>query len=257
VRRRAAADEPVPGHSAQVLLDGREAYPAMLRAIDAAERTCWLETYILSDDRVGRTFARAIAARAREGVASAVIYDAFGSYGLSDTYIGVLRDAGVAVAAYHGSHLRFWEWNRRDHRKTLVVDGRVGFLGGINIGDDYAPPEQGGGGWRDTHLRLEGPEVATLVALFCATWRYLEGTPPPGAPRCSSPPAPLPDGPTLARVVGARRLGERLRIKHASRTCARSRARRAASRSRTRTSSPTARSGASWPPRCAAASTCA
>ena len=228
----AGPGELLPGHRARVLVDGRDAFPAMLRAIDAAQRSCWLETYILRDDRVGRTFARALAARAREGVATAVIYDAFGSLNtLSSAYLSFLRDAGVHVQSYHASYWRFWEWNQRDHRKILVVDGQVGFLGGLNIGDEYAAPEEGGGGWRDTHMQIEGPAVATLVELFASVWTRLTKEPPPGNDRERSereepgqpwrgpagryvPPAPVP-GATLAKVVGTRRHGDRGRIKRA------------------------------------------
>lgn len=204
----------LPGHRARVLVDGRETFPAMLRAIDAAERSCYLETYILREDRIGRTFARALAGRAREGVETALIYDAVGSFGLlSPGYLSYLADAGVSVAAYHAKPLRFWEWNQRDHRKILVVDGRVGFLGGINIGDEYAAPEEGGGGWRDTHLRLEGPAVRTLVELFARTFLYLTG-------RMLACPAgdhagEVAGGTARAQVLGTIRHGERSKLKRA------------------------------------------
>lgn len=166
----------VPGHKVDVLLNGREAFPAMLRAIDSAERSCYLETYILRDDRTGRAFARALAARARAGVDTALVYDAVGSLGtLSPTYLGYLEDAGVRVAAYHSKPWRFWEWNKRNHRKILVVDGLVGFLGGLNIGDEYNSIEDGGGGWRDTHCRIQGPALGTLVDIFARDLHYLTG----------------------------------------------------------------------------------
>jgi len=205
----------VPGHTARILLDGREAYPEMLRAIDAAQRTCRLETYILADDRIGRVFARALAAKAREGVATALLVDAFGSMALPVSYVSYLRDAGVAVESYHASPLRFWEWNSRNHRKTLVIDGSIGFLGGLNIADEYAAPEEGGGGWRDTHLRLEGPAVATLTALFESVWRRVTGEAPPGADRITTPPGPRADGRVAAKVLSTKRHGERSQLKRA------------------------------------------
>jgi cardiolipin synthase A/B len=194
------------GHKVNVLVDGRQAFPAMLRAIDAAQHSCYMETYILRDDRTGRTFARALAAKAREGVETALIYDYVGSLGLiSPTYLGFLADAGVHVASYHASPWRVWEWNKRDHRKMLVVDGRVGFLGGLNIGDEYAAPEEGGGGWRDTHVRIEGPVVRTLVDLFAHVFLYLTGTPL----RRPAYTGPGPGGTARVSIIGTVRHGER------------------------------------------------
>jgi cardiolipin synthase len=201
-----------PGHSVRVLLDGREAFPAMLRAIDAAERSCYMETYILRDDRIGRTFARALAARARAGVETALLYDGFGSLGLDGTYVRFLEDAGVRVAAYHARPWRVWEWNRRDHRKTLVVDGRAGFLGGLNIGDEYAAKDAGGGGWRDTHVRVEGPAVGEITRLFARTFAETSGRALERAGESEPPPL---GGTARVNVLGNRRHGERSRLKRA------------------------------------------
>jgi cardiolipin synthase len=206
------AAEAVPGHRVEVLLDGAQAFPAMLRAIDAAERSCYLETYILRDDRIGRTFARALAGRARAGVETALIYDAVGSLGLPASYVGYLAEAGVRVASYHGRPWRVWEWNQRDHRKSLVVDGRVGFLGGINIGDEYDAREKGGGGWRDTQVRIEGPAVAEITRLFARTFLETTGRPLERAGEASPPPL---GGPASVAVLGNRRHGERSKLRRA------------------------------------------
>ncbi|HTM19604.1 MAG TPA: phospholipase D-like domain-containing protein [Kofleriaceae bacterium] len=184
-RRSLAADRPardidysadpralVPGNRVEPLVEGGQIFSAMLAAIDSAQRYVHLETYIFNDDRVGTTFAQALVERARAGVAVRVIVDAIGTWQTSAGFFGDLRDAGVQLHEF--SPLVPWRrWGRlwqRDHRKILVVDGRVAFTGGINIADDYAPRELGGGGWRDTHCRVEGPLVDALEQQFRALW---------------------------------------------------------------------------------------
>ena len=122
-----------------------------------------------------------------------LIYDAIGSLGLSEGFLQSLRNAGIQALEYHpvAPWRRRWGWGRRDHRKTLVVDGRVGFAGGINIADDYADPEQGGGGWHDFHVRVEGPAAHELDRHFRAVWfketgRFFPLPEPSGDPPGSS-----------------------------------------------------------------------
>src|SRR6185312_15467911 len=104
----------------------------------------------------------------RAGVAVNVLYDAAGSVDSAQTVFDTMLEAGVNVVEFHP--LRPWRprwgWFRRDHRKILVVDGEIGFAGGVNIADFYQPPEKGGGGWRDTHVKIEGPAVADLQRAF-------------------------------------------------------------------------------------------
>jgi len=157
----------------KLLVDGREAYPEMLAAIDGAQTTADLETYTLQADRIGRTFQRALKRAVERGVQVRLLYDSLGSLGLPGSYIQELVAAGVSVAVYHPLVLLrpSWAINRRNHRKILLVDGRVAFMGGINITDDYSPPEEGGRGWRDTDLRLDGAQVAErLAGLFEYDW---------------------------------------------------------------------------------------
>jgi len=159
--------------SARLLVDGREAYPEMLAAIEAARHTVDLETYILCADRTGHRFQQALLRAAARGVQVRLLYDYIGSLGLPNRFVTELLDGGVAVAVYHPLVLTrpSWAINRRDHRKFLIVDGHITFTGGLNIGDDYAAPEEGGRGWRDTHLRLDGAEVAdTALWLFEYAW---------------------------------------------------------------------------------------
>ena len=149
----------------------------MLEAIRTAHREILLETYIWSDDTTGHLFIEAVVDRARAGVHVRVIIDGFGSRGLSGATRRRLIDGGVQLAVFHPVRpwRRRWAWSVRDHRKVLVVDGAVGFAGGLNIGDDYAPPEWGGGGWHDCHVRVRGPAVDDLRAHFFEAWRHARG----------------------------------------------------------------------------------
>jgi cardiolipin synthase A/B len=172
----------VGAHQITLLRDGEQTFPAMLEAIAGARSTVCLETYILRADRVGGMFAEALTERARAGVEVSVLYDAWGS-SLPSAYVELLRAAGVRVLAYHpfrfGGRSRqvMGRMARRDHRKALIVDSRVGFTGGINLCDAYAPAEGGGAAWRDTHIGLEGPAALELEYFFRTTWRRAGGVP--------------------------------------------------------------------------------
>ncbi|MFH2010589.1 MAG: phospholipase D-like domain-containing protein [bacterium] len=163
----------------RLLVNGRVAYPAMLEAIGQAQDTISLETYILASDTTGWRFAEALAERARQGVEVNVLLDGLGSMGCSDRLIRALTDAGARVTWYKplAPWRQGWGWWRRDHKKILVVDGHVGFVGGLNVADEYADWECGGKGWRDTHARLAGPVVRQLQRSFLLTWRKAKGPP--------------------------------------------------------------------------------
>lgn len=163
-----------------ILRDGYQAYPAMLAAISQAKSTICLETYILRDDTTGLRFIHALIERAQAGVEVLVMYDFWGS-DLSQETLARLAAAGVKVKSFgtvpftarlgrYLAHLL-----RRNHRKSLIVDGAVGFTGGLNIANDYAAVEDGGAGWRDTHVRFVGPSALELERLFLVTWRQHRG----------------------------------------------------------------------------------
>ncbi|HEU5058687.1 MAG TPA: phospholipase D-like domain-containing protein [Kofleriaceae bacterium] len=210
-----------PGHRVRVLVDGVETFPAMLAAIARARRFVHLETYILRADRVGRLFAAALSERARAGVQVRLMYDGFGAFPLSSVYLADMRRAGVETLEYRPVGGRRWTWKRwlrRDHRKILVVDGLRGFVGGINIADDYAPRALGGRNWRDTHASIEGPIVADLETLFRATWHHAGGAPYPAFPRAADESVAVPDSElaiALALDDRGQRSGIRRHIIHA------------------------------------------
>jgi cardiolipin synthase len=165
------------GNEVKLLVNGGAAYSSMLEAIEEAEDTINLETYIFASDATGRRFAAAISERAREGLEVNLLLDSLGSAGLDAEIEEQLTRAGVRLAWYRplAPWRQGWGWWRRDHKKILVVDGRVGFVGGMNIGDDYADPSAGGRGWRDTQARLRGPVVRQLQLAFMHTWRKAGG----------------------------------------------------------------------------------
>ena len=177
----------------RLLIDGGEAYPEMLAAIASAHKTLVLETYILRADKFGHLFAEALRAAARRGVKTRVICDGVGSFGLPAEFLGDLSSDGVEVRIFHPIS-GFWRGGygflqRRDHRKIIVADAHVSLLGGLNIADEYAAVADGGGGWRDTHVRIDGAEAArVLTKIFEETWRKAD--PAPGHKRhTAEPPA--------------------------------------------------------------------
>jgi cardiolipin synthase len=159
----------LPGNRITTLSDGDEIFPAMLGAIRRARRTITFETFIFRRSEVAQQFVDALAERARAGVEVKMIVDALGSLGAGD-YFATLRTAGVQIEVYHPVLSDFMRINYRTHRKLLVVDGRIGFIGGVGIGDEWRGRSAHAGEWRELHYRVEGPVVAQLQAAFHANW---------------------------------------------------------------------------------------
>lgn len=202
------------GHSVELLVDGGPYFGRVIEEIERAERTIFIETYILRSDTTGWKIARALAERSAAGVEVAICYDAYGSDDLSPQFLSFLDEAKVARLAFRPLSIlrRSMPWSRRNHRKIVLIDGEVAFVGGLNIADDYASVESGGRGWRDTAVRVHGPATYHLERLFRRLWRT-EG----GAPLCS-PPCPRPEpetGGMQVRFIANFARGERAMIRRA------------------------------------------
>lgn len=198
------------GNAIELYETGAGALDAMLEAIRGAQTRIHFETYILRTDITGGRFLDALHERLRAGCEVRLLYDGVGSRGIDSARLAALGQAGADVVEFNPLR-RVWPHfapRRRDHRKLLVVDGRVAFTGGINVGDEYVrglPPDFGG--WRDAHARLEGPVVRDLEAVFLESWfradgphlhwdRVLRQSPErAGDQRC----AVVPDGPVYRR----------------------------------------------------------
>lgn len=179
---RAIGSAATGGNQVQVLLDGPQTYAAMFDAIDRARDHINVESYTIEADGPGEEFARRLIARRRDGIAVNVLFDSFGSLRTRGHYFAQLRAAGVRLCEYNPlgclSLLLDRALHLRDHRKLMVVDGRVGFIGGVNISGVYSVGSAGIGarglrrsGWRDTHVRVDGPIVAEMQRLFVRHWR--------------------------------------------------------------------------------------
>src|SRR6476620_516452 len=147
----------LPGNRVTDLENGDEIFPAMLLAIRSATKTITFETYIYWSGDIGRKFADALAQKARHGVKVHVILDWVGSQRIDQSAREQLRQAGVEVFRYHPpAWYTINRLNNRTHRKLLIIDGRVGFTGGVGIGDKWDGHAQDPEHWRDTHFRVEG-----------------------------------------------------------------------------------------------------
>ncbi len=167
----------VDGNSVEYLHNGDEIFPSMLEAIRSAEVYVAFETYIYWSESIGQEFASALAERARAGVAVHVLIDAVGSTSIEDSLIESMEQAGVEVRLYRPLHwYNLGRINNRTHRKLLVVDGRIGFTGGVGIADQWRGNAQDAEHWRDAHFRFEGPAVGQMQAVFNDNWLQATGS---------------------------------------------------------------------------------
>ncbi len=203
----------VVGNKATLLQDGPATYAAMFAAIGQAQDHVNLESYIIDDDEVGGQFAQLLLATQARGVQVNLIYDSVGGFSTPKSFFERLTQGGVAVLEFNPvnplSVKKAWRINNRDHRKLLVVDGKVAFLGGINISSVYSSgsilpgpgkPSPEKMAWRDTHLQIDGPVVAEFQKLFLQTWQKQHG--PELAPKDYFPVLKA-QGKELVRAIGS------------------------------------------------------
>ena len=161
----------LPGNRVTAYQDGDEIFPAMLEAISAARETINLETYIYWSGEIGQRFADALGERARAGVKVHLVIDWVGSIKMDEDMLAKMERDGVRVERYRPLHwYNLGRMNNRTHRKLLVVDGRVGFTGGVGIADQWTGHAQDPEHWRDAHFRVDGPVVAQMQAAFNDNW---------------------------------------------------------------------------------------
>ena len=161
----------LPGNRVTDLENGKEIFPAMLEAIASARETVTFETYIYWSGEVGRRFTEALSERARAGVKVHVTVDWLGSVKMEQALLDRMQQAGVKLERYRPLHwYNIGRMNNRTHRKLLVVDGKVGFTGGVGVADQWQGHAEDPDHWRDAHFRIEGPAVAQLQAAFNDNW---------------------------------------------------------------------------------------
>jgi cardiolipin synthase len=194
----------VPGNNITTLVNGNQIFPAMLGAIRSAKHSINFETYVFQDGEIARQFTDALAERAQAGVKVSTILDAQGTQKMGRQNLERLRNAGVEVAKYHSI---LWpdprRYNNRTHRKLLIVDGKIGFVGGVGIADLWTGNADSPQHWRDNHYKVTGPVVAQLQASFVTSWLKIRGEVLHGADYF---PPLLSTGPYLAQAIrsGAR-----------------------------------------------------
>lgn len=180
---REYSSEPLmSGNQVSVLIDGPQTYASIESELQHARHHIHIETFIYGADEVGKRFGKLLAEKRKEGVEVRVLYDSIGSMDTPKSFFDELRAQGIEVREYRPmnpvKNPRIWDIQNRDHRKIVVVDGKVGFTGGINIDSTYSSastsrpgPKKGiKDGWRDTHIRIQGPAVKQLQTLFFESW---------------------------------------------------------------------------------------
>jgi len=165
------------GNSVQLLVDGDATFDSILEGIDAAETYILFQFFIVHDDEIGRKIQSHLIAKAKQGVKVYFLYDEIGSLDLTANYKNELRAAGAEVSAFNtrqGKGNRF-QINFRNHRKVVVVDGAVAWVGGHNVGDEYLSKDPKFGHWRDTHMRIVGPAALACQLSFIEDWNWATG----------------------------------------------------------------------------------
>lgn len=165
------------GNSVELLIDGEATFSSIFEALESAEEYILVQFFIIRDDALGQRLQQTLIEKSRAGVRCSLLYDAVGSFSLPGSYISELQKNGVEVRAFRstmGRSSRF-QVNFRNHRKIVIIDGRVGFAGGHNIGIEYLGEHRRYGHWRDTHLRVEGPAVQGLQIALLEDWYWAAG----------------------------------------------------------------------------------
>lgn len=203
----------IAGNKVSLLFDGPRTFAAMTAAVKGAQDTINLETYIFEQDALGKEFAELLMAKQKQGVQVCIIYDCVGTAGTPEVFFDQMKETGIRVLPFHPvsplHKLGRWRINNRDHRKILVVDGKIAFTGGVNITAVYSRGSQfrssraisSSVGWRDTHLQIEGPAVAALQWLFLDNWASQKAGDLPERDYFPSLPQA---GDKMVRVIGSR-----------------------------------------------------
>jgi cardiolipin synthase len=175
----------IAGNKCTLLFDGPQTMAAMYQAITDAKNNINLETYIFDQDELGLKFADMLIEKAQQGLTVNVMYDSVGTIGTPQEFFDRMRKGGIKLVAFNPVnpaklHGDSWKLNNRDHRKLLIVDGKIAFTGGINISADYSkgslfrsrskPANKKDVGWRDTHIKIEGPAVQAFQYLYVRNW---------------------------------------------------------------------------------------
>ncbi|MBM4074544.1 MAG: cardiolipin synthase [Planctomycetes bacterium] len=187
------------GNRIQLLTDAKQTFEDIKKSIAEARSSIHLEYYIWQPDSLGTELRDLLIEKARDGVAIRFLYDAIGSSQLTHRFLQPMRDAGIKVATFvpGRSFRERWSINLRSHRKIVIVDGKVGFTGGMNVGDEYLGRDPFFGHWRDTHLELHGPTVLQLQEVFAIDWQYATGE----VLTASVFPSPVETGHVLAQIL--------------------------------------------------------
>jgi len=162
------------GNHVELLIDGDATFESIFAGIDRAEDYVLVQFFIVKDDELGRELQTKLVRKARQGVRVLFLYDEIGSNKLPRSYLNAMTIGGVRVTSFHstrGPRNRF-QLNFRNHRKVVVVDGREGWIGGHNVGDEYLGRDPKIGPWRDTHMRISGPAVLGLQLSFLEDWHW-------------------------------------------------------------------------------------
>ncbi len=164
------------GSDVEVLINGDEIFPEMLEAIKGAKQTITFETFIYWNDTIGEEFAKALSERARAGVKVHVLLDWLGSVKMEEKQLLEMKRAGVEIQRYHKPHWsHISRLNNRTHRKLLIIDGQLGFTGGVGIADQWRGDARNPNEWRDTHFKVTGPVVGQMQAVFMDNWIKAKG----------------------------------------------------------------------------------
>lgn len=206
----------VVGNKVDLLIDGPTTYNAMFSAIENAKDHINMETYIIENDEIGQRFVELLARKQRSGVQVNLIYDSVGSINTPKEFFTPLKESGGKVLEFNPVNplkaRKYWQVTQRDHRKLLIVDGKIAFVGGINISSVYSKGSHGSGAssksksdkgkqpWRDTHLRMAGPVVSEFQKLFVATWAQQKGEP---LAIKKYFPEPISKGNVVVRAIGS------------------------------------------------------